>query len=208
MVLEAIGHVRRAHVEELGEDQFADLLGVADTKLVVNGDLADDGLEALLAQGLGELVLRSCHDVVKAVGAVHHILVVNGVGDLIELVLCRHDLRLLLFVLKADIAGANVVEAVEEEVDALRVVAGEESEHRLWRDANTGALVVDVKCVDDGAQVVVDLDVVVLADVLGRVKRIDLVGDLVEEALNSGGVVAHAGKVANELTVEALGLAL
>lgn len=203
VVLEAIRLVRRAHVKELGEDQLANLLRIADAELVVNGNLADDGLEALLAEGLGELVFRSGHDVVQPVDAVHFVLVVDGVGDLVELILRRHDLRLCLLVLEGDIAGANVVQAVEKEVDTLRVVAGEESEHRLRRNANTGALVVDVKSVDDRAQVVVDLEVVVPADVLGGIGRVDLVGYLVEEALDGCGVVAHAGKVAHEVPIEA-----
>ena len=203
VVLEAIRLVRRAHVEELGEDQLANLLWVADAELVVNGDLADDGLEALLAEGLGELVFRSVHDVVQAVDAVHLVLVVDGVGDLVELFLRRHDLRLCLLVLEGDIAGANVVQAVEKEVDALRVIAVQECEHRLRRNANTGALVVDVKSVDDRAQIVVDLDVVVPADVLGGVEHVRLVGDLVEEAFDGCGVVAHAGKVAHEVPIEA-----
>ncbi len=62
--------------------------------------------------------------------------------------------------------------------------------------------------VDDRAQVVVDLEVVVTADVFGRVERVRLVGNLVEEALDSGGVVAHARKVAHEVPVKTLGLTL
>ncbi len=208
VVLEAVGLVRRAHGQELGEDQLADLLGVADAELVVNGDLADDGLEALLAQGLGELVFRSGHDVVQAVDAVHLVLSLDGVGDLVELVLRRHDLRRLLLVFKGHVAGVDVAETVEEEVDALRVVAGQEREHCLRRHAGTGALVVNVECVDDRAEVVVDLEVVVPADVFGRVDHVRLVGNLVEHALDGGDVKAHAGEVAHEVPVETLGLAL
>ncbi len=129
MVLEAIRHARRAHSQELGEDQLANILGVADAELVVNGDLADDGLEALLAEGLLELFVRSRHDVVEAVGTARRVLVFDDVGNLVDLVLRRNDLRLLLLVLKGHVAGADVAETVEEEVDALRVVAGEEREH-------------------------------------------------------------------------------
>ena len=208
MVLEAVCLVRRAHGEELGEDHLANLLGVTDTELAINGDLADDGLETLLAQGLLELFVRSRHDIIQAVCAVHLVLILDGMGDLVELVLRRHDLRLLLLVLKGHIASANVTETVEEKVDALRVIAGEERKHCVGRYADMGALIVDVECVDNRAEIIVDVEVVIPADVFGRVNSVRLVSDLLEEALDSGGVITHAGEVAHKVPVDALSLTL
>ena len=70
------------------------------------------------------------------------------------------------------------------------------------------ALIVNVKGVDNRAEVVVDVEVVDLPDVLGDVDGVRLVSNFVKKPLNGRCVITHSREVEHEFFVNTLGLAL
>ena len=109
---------------------------------------------------------------------------------------------------EVDIAGVDELEAIEEEVDALGVVAANLAVDAIFADANSSALVVLVESRENGLVVVVDDGVGALLDVLLYVHLVDATRNAAERLLDPARVVANAGELLEQLLVGAVRLAL
>ncbi len=194
MVLDGHGDVLVVHVEEAGEDLLRVQAGKLGLFEVVDLKLAENGRHELVVQKLRVCLLVG--DATLDVGF-------EGVLELVELAFVElHGRRVL------NIVGLEPAEAVEDEVEALRVLRCQEGVDDFRRDATTSALVVLVELVDDREHVVVDVEVVVLLDVLGEVRREDPASDLAENALGPVSDRHEARKHGDELASATLRLSL
>ena len=118
---------------------------------------------------------------------------------------CGEGCRLLA---EVDVAGLDVLEAVEEEVDALGVTVANLAVDAVLANANTSPLVVLVDRREDRLVVVVDGGVGALLDVLLDVDPVDATRHVAEALLDPARVVANAGEGLEQLLVEAVRLTL
>lgn len=109
---------------------------------------------------------------------------------------------------EVDVAGLDVLEAVEEEVDALGVTVANLAIDAVLADANTSPLVVLVDRREDRLVVVVDGGVGALLDVLLDVDPVDATRHVAEALFDPARVVANAGEGLEQLLVEAVRLTL
>ncbi len=217
LFFEAHEHIVEVLVHEVTQDVLVEVLVELARLLEVQVELGDDDRHEAVAQELAKVVLRNVGEVL---GARLDLLVLECGEYLFELLVFDRDSdrdrdrhrdrrsynRGLLA--EVDVAGLDVLEAVEEEVDALGVVVANLAVDAVLADANTSPLVVLVDCGDDGLIVVVDNGVGALLDVLGDVDLVDATRHVAEALLDPARVVADAGEGLEKLLVEAVCLTL
>lgn len=218
LLFETHEHLAEVLVQQFGHEILVEILVEEAGFLEVNVELGDENRLEAVAEETAVVVIRDAGEVL---GARLDLLALQGGEDLFEVVVDglhghghgdRHRHRpnndRLCILVEVDVASLDELEAVEEEVDALGVVAVDLSVDAILADADSSALVVLVDGREDRLVVVVDDGVGALLHVLLYVDLVDAARHSAERLLDPARVVADAGKGREKLLVGSVRLTL
>ncbi len=220
LFFDAADHVLEVLVQEVGQDIFLEVLVKIARLLDVDGQFRDDNGHEAVTEELAVVILRDGGEVLRGrLG----LLAVKGGNDLFELGVLgdllfsehRHGRRNWnrhgsndRLLAEVHIARLDVLEGVEEEVDALGVVVANLAIDAVLADANAGPFVVVVDGCENGQVVVVDSGFRALLDVVLDIDAVYGPSHVAEGLLDPARVVADAGECLEQLLVGPLRLTL